>query len=637
MYQRENVTGSVSFLPTTRRVCQDVEIRFLFMSTLDIPSNITHRINTPGLTTQGCTSGSSMTNPPAGTLLQSTIDFTVRYFEGIYANSFLGSYITFRPHFFLPKNTYYRIHIDRSNGLKRTCPTNNTWSVTRYETTDKKPWLGNFIYTKRQGGVVGSLTPSYYASTECYTINSSLFFSPPMQQFQTSINITLTLGFTVQTGDYITVYLPGFTNKNAHFSINPVVVNASSTYYVGKGKSRNLYLYGNTTEFTSPGNLVAHWTGNWHEGGNTSDSISWGDPSKLVLYPNHVYPAGVPFWILIDRYPNSLVSLCGRPANYSAFRFKVTSSLYYTNMTTFGSSTQIGDACKSQNYCSGHGNCDFCLSKCNCFDGFGSPSDRLRAVQVNFNPDCSSRTCPSSPAVWLSAVDRFHRHIECSNNGICQRNTGTCKCFAGYSGAACERMGCPGDPPCSGRGTCKAMKQLALDAAALPLSRSARTYHDIAHDVNIVPAVLPGNITTPYDGGFGHACVCDSSWAVGLGANQTQEAEFFGPACELRRCPSGDDPRTALINELNCTGKARTGGTDVGAHGNLCHVECSNTGVCDYSTGICSCFDGFYGTNCGQRTTGQRHGPGHSVKSMDAKNVGGNDDVIYMHYQGGKY
>jgi len=29
-------------------------------------------------------------------------------------------------------------------------------------------------------------------------------------------------------------------------------------------------------------------------------------------------------------------------------------------------------------------------------------------------------------------------------------------------------------------------------------------------------------------------CLCESSWAVGLLANETQEAEWFGPDCSLR-------------------------------------------------------------------------------------------------------
>ncbi len=35
---------------------------------------------------------------------------------------------------------------------------------------------------------------------------------------------------------------------------------------------------------------------------------------------------------------------------------------------------------------------------------------------------------------------------ECSGGGTCDRSTGVCKCGSAYTGAACERMTCPGGP-----------------------------------------------------------------------------------------------------------------------------------------------------------------------------------------------
>ena len=82
------------------------------------------------------------------------------------------------------------------------------------------------------------------------------------------------------------------------------------------------------------------------------------------------------------------------------------------------------------------------------------------------------------------------------------------------------------------------------------------------------------------------------------------QAEYFGPACQFKRCPSGDDPLTSNTPvrtgdvETNCEGVVAEGGKGVGKKGNLCHVDCSNRGICDHDTGTCTCFRGFWGSAC---------------------------------------
>jgi len=56
-----------------------------------------------------------------------------------------------------------------------------------------------------------------------------------------------------------------------------------------------------------------------------------------------------------------------------------------------------------------------------------------------------------------------HGYMECSNKGICDRSAGTCTCFDGYDGSACQRASCPSSSAgfCSGHGMCSTVKEIA--------------------------------------------------------------------------------------------------------------------------------------------------------------------------------
>jgi len=156
--------------------------------------------------------------------------------------------------------------------------------------------------------------------------------------------------------------------------------------------------------------------------------------------------------------------------------------------------------------------------------------------------DCSLRTCSKGKA-WTdlaSGNHKAHSVAECSMAGTCNRKSGQCECFAGYEGGACERSMCPNN--CNGRGRCVTQEILAYEAS--------KTYSE------------------PWDAQKEAGCVCD------LGAR--------GPDCSLEECPTQSDPRFA---------KGNTFGRD-----------CSGRGICDYSSGICQCFAGFYGTACQVKT-----------------------------------
>ena len=54
-------------------------------------------------------------------------------------------------------------------------------------------------------------------------------------------------------------------------------------------------------------------------------------------------------------------------------------------------------------------------------------------------------------------------------------------------------------------------------------------------------------------------------------------------------------------DETNCQQKLAENSQYRGEAGNLCHVDCANRGICDHSTGVCQCFNGFYGPSCSVR------------------------------------
>ncbi len=145
--------------------------------------------------------------------------------------------------------------------------------------------------------------------------------------------------------------------------------------------------------------------------------------------------------------------------------------------TSFGSSCCLlwrsncctqhaGAGCNMQNNCNGHGVCNYCTRTCSCFEGWGADTD----VSLFKARDCSRRVCPHGAAFVdvPTEANKAHSSVECSNKGICDFTTGTCLCFAGFTGSACQRSVCPYD--CSGHGSCISVREMATLPYALPLS-----------------------------------------------------------------------------------------------------------------------------------------------------------------------
>lgn len=162
--------------------------------------------------------------------------------------------------------------------------------------------------------------------------------------------------------------------------------------------------------------------------------------------------------------------------------------------------------------------------------------------------DCSLRTCPYGDA-WVATPtgkNLGHPRVECSNKGNCDYGTGHCDCFPGYEGKACERTVCPNN--CNNRGICMTLAAIIRDT---PAGNPAPGTYDAWDQVKHM------------------GCFCDQG--------------YRGPDCSLKECPSGTD---VLL-----------------AHGADQGRDCGGRGKCNYDTGDCECFPGYYGTSCEAQTT----------------------------------
>jgi len=172
--------------------------------------------------------------------------------------------------------------------------------------------------------------------------------------------------------------------------------------------------------------------------------------------------------------------------------------------------------------CNGHGVCGE-YDLCHCYANWNGLS-------------CADRVCPYGKA-WVDSPFHqsaqahtgwdhesgvaAHDYAECSNRGDCDRKTGECSCYDGYTGQGCRKSVCPND--CSGHGQCMYIDEMGENTRQDQLEDYAFLYHTEGN----------GAFDIRYDGWDDKAsmgCVCD--------------AGYEGLDCSSMRCPRGDDPLT---------------------------------------------------------------------------------------------
>ncbi|KAE9038099.1 hypothetical protein PR003_g7174 [Phytophthora rubi] len=185
------------------------------------------------------------------------------------------------------------------------------------------------------------------------------------------------------------------------------------------------------------------------------------------------------------------------------------------------------------NGCSGNGAC-MAKDMCNCYKNYQGNDCMERTCQfgyahvdtpkgdIDMDQDrktaswilTNSQQAPSGTYEYFNpnaATSEAHFYMECSNKGLCDRSLGSCTCFDGYEGVACQRAACPNK--CSGHGTCESLRELGLKAPG--------TLFGIPYNVQSISYDL-------WDSRATYGCRCDP-W-------------YHGPDCSLRSCKVGVDP-----------------------------------------------------------------------------------------------
>lgn len=134
---------------------------------------------------------------------------------------------------------------------------------------------------------------------------------------------------------------------------------------------------------------------------------------------------------------------------------------------------------------------------------------------------------------------------ECAGRGMCDRSSGACNCFTGFTSSSGSNM-LGLNPDCG-----------AIDSSVAPVQQCAGDQ-------------LPCSGHGVCSGSPTYRCTCDSSWT--------------GADCSRRTCPHGKSWFHLPVAEQNDAHWARS--------------ECSSAGTCSRTSGRCSCLPGFTGEAC---------------------------------------
>lgn len=154
--------------------------------------------------------------------------------------------------------------------------------------------------------------------------------------------------------------------------------------------------------------------------------------------------------------------------------------------------------------------------------------------------------------------------LECSGRGMCDHNTGECKCFVDFESS--NGAGGPGQAGDCGYYNPVVSKKAVTPFRHCPRPNTLPADHVVRNLAEYGP-ICNGHGKCNYDTSL--VCYCEDGWS--------------GRYCQHRACPTG----RAWFDEF-------AGFNHVHSDG----YECSNRGHCDVTRGVCKCDERFEGTAC---------------------------------------
>lgn len=138
------------------------------------------------------------------------------------------------------------------------------------------------------------------------------------------------------------------------------------------------------------------------------------------------------------------------------------------------------------------------------------------------------------------AMNSAHAYAECSNKGLCDRNTGQCECLPGYDGHACQRASCPSKVQTkkgnlSGEMGAKFLNTQSVTTSSVfsgsfnsNIQENECSGHGTCHTIQELAMMDYNNEYELWDKESSMGCKCDPG--------------YTGPDCSERQCPYGIDP-----------------------------------------------------------------------------------------------